>query len=279
MKRVQGNNLKINVAVWKGRGKTVLCIHGITANCRSWDLIAQSLVPEYEVMAIDLRGRGLSDKPNNGYSVDHHIKDIVCLLDDQSIDKVILMGHSLGAFVSLAFAARHPERVEKLIIVDGAGELSTEQMDHVFSAIKPALDRLSKTFASIEEYLEEMKSAPYIHPWSQVLENYYRYEIEEVAGGVRTNINPKHILEESENVRKIDPPALYNKIACKTLILNATQGLVSQDDLLLPEDTVGKMIREIPHARQFAVMGVNHYGIVLQPHKDRDDAIRAFLGK
>ncbi|MEA3232638.1 MAG: hypothetical protein U9Q05_12865 [Thermodesulfobacteriota bacterium] len=123
-----------------------------------------------------------------------------------------------------------------------------------------------------------MKSAPYIHHWSDAIENYYRYELEEVDGdGVRTNIDPKHIQEESANVRKVDVEKLYPKINCDVLILRATQGLFGLDDLLLPEPVVEKMVRDIPHATRFDVEGTNHYGIVFQPHAARDRAILAFL--
>jgi hypothetical protein len=49
------------------------------------------------------------------------------------------------------------------------------------------------------------------------------------------------------------------------------------DDLLLPEDVIGKMIREIGDARRYDVQGVNHYGIVFQPHLERDREIIGFL--
>ncbi len=277
IKRLQGDNLNINAAFWKGGDKIVLCIHGITANCRSWDLMAQSLSPEYSVIAIDLRGRGLSDKPDKGYSPGHHIQDIICLMDDLKIKKVILMGHSLGAFISLLFAVRHPERLEKLILVDGGGDLTQVQMDRVFNGIKPALDRLGQIFESNESYLHQMKSAPYIHPWLPNIETYYRYEIEPVEGGVRTNINPAHIQEESLNVRKIDCNALYSDVHCPVLILRATEGLINQDDLLLPEGVLKKMLGQIPDARRFDVKGTNHYGIIFQPHDGRDQAIYNFL--
>jgi pimeloyl-ACP methyl ester carboxylesterase len=279
MKRLQGDNLKINAAFWKGGSKTILCLHGITANCRSWDLMANALSPEYNIIAIDLRGRGKSDKPEKGYSPDNHIQDIICLMDDLNIEKLILMGHSLGAFISLLFAARYSERVEKLILVDGAGDLTKAQMDQVFDGIKPALDRLTQAFDSVEAYIENMKSAPYIHPWLPNIEAYYKYEIEEVKDSVKvkTNINPAHIQEEAQNVRKIDCASLYNDVSCPVLILRAAQGLLSQKDLLLPEDVIETMVRLIPDATRFDVKGVNHYGIIFQPHEERDEAIQSFL--
>jgi len=279
MQRVNGDGVRINLAAWQATGRPILCVHGITANCRCWDLMAEALLPDYRVIAMDLRGRGQSDKPSQGYSLDHHLQDINCLLDDLQIDRAVIMGHSLGAFIGLAFAARYPQRVDRLILVDGAGDLSPEQFEEVFIAIKPALDRLGRVFASADDYLNKMKAAPYMHPWSPVIETYYRYELEAVEGGVRTNIDPAHIQEEAANIRKVDCASFYPKIKSKVLILRAPNGLLSRKDLLLPEDVIARMIREIPDARRFDVEGVNHYGIVFQPHAARDQAIREFLGE
>lgn len=277
MKPVKGDGIQINLAVWEGQSKNILCVHGITANCRSWDMVATSLAPDFNVMAMDLRGRGMSDKPESGYSLAYHTRDIVAVLDDLAIDRIVLMGHSLGAFIALAFAAEYPDRVDRLILVDGAGDLSAEQLNQVFVGIKPALDRLGQIFPSKEAYLETMKSGPAIQPWNSVIENYYRYEIETVDTGVRTNISPENIAEEAGNVRTIKCRSFYPRLKCRTLILKATEGLISKDDLLLPEDVVAVMMKEIPTATRFDVEGTNHYGIVFQPHEKRDQALRQFL--
>jgi hypothetical protein len=110
-----------------------------------------------------------------------------------------------------------------------------------------------------------------------VTEAYYRYEIETIEGGVRTNIEPDHIQEEAANIRKVDCAPYYPRIKCDVLILRATNGLLSQDDILLPEDVIDRMMGEIPRAQRFDVKGMNHYGIVFQPHGARDEVIRKFL--
>ena len=61
------------------------------------------------------------------------------------------------------------------------------------------------------------------------------------------------------------------------LILRATRGLLSQDDILLPGDVIDRMTREIPRVQRFEAEGMNHYGIVFQPHAARDQKIREFL--
>ena len=277
LKKVEGDGVEINLAVWEGKGKPILCVHGITANCRCWKILAAALVPQYNMIAMDLRGRGRSDKPDTGYSLDHHIRDIHCLLDDLDIDQTVIMGHSLGAFIGLAFAAQYPDRIDRLILVDGGGDLSKEQMDKVFVGIKPALDRLEMVFPSEEAYLKKMSEPPFIQPWSAAIETYYRYEIEPTEGGVHTNIHPTHIQEEAANIREVACATFYPKVKCSVLILRAPKGLLSREDILLPEEVIEKMIAEIPNARRFDVEGVNHYGIVFQPHAERDQAIREFL--
>jgi len=278
MIKANGDGVKIQLAVWEGKGKPILCVHGLTANCRCWDLLASSLSPRHKVLAMDLRGRGLSGSPPSGYSVENHCKDILALMDDQGLERPVLMGHSLGAFISLVFAAKHPRRVDRLILVDGGGKLSEAQMTKVFAGIKPSLDRLGKVFPDFESYLALLKQAPFLQPWNSFFETYFRYEVEDVEGGVRSRVHPKHIEEEAGNLRKIDSSQFYNKVVAPTLMLRATKGMLAEDDLVLPEDVAERMVREIPSAKKVDVEGSNHYSILFQPNKMRDQALLGFLG-
>jgi pimeloyl-ACP methyl ester carboxylesterase len=277
MKKVNGDGIKIQLALWGNTGKPILCLHGITANCRSWDCLTFALAGCHRMMAMDLRGRGFSDKPPNGYSIAHHGQDILAVLDELQLDKVVLMGHSLGAFIAIAFSAQYPERVDRLILVDGGGKLSETQSAKVFAGIKPALDRLGQVFPSTEAYIARMKEAPYLQPWNDFLETYVRYEIEKVEGGVRVNISPEHIQEESINLGKVDFGLLYPQIQVPTLILRATKGLLAEDDILLPEDVVARLVLEISDARRIDLEGTNHYSILFQPNPHRDRTILEFL--
>lgn len=278
MIKAKGDGVKIQMAVWEGKGKQILCIHGLTANCRSWDLLASSLAPQHKVLAMDLRGRGFSDSPPSGYSVENHCRDILALMDDQNLECPVVMGHSLGAFISLVFAAKHPRRVDRLILVDGGGKLSDAQMTKVFAGIKPSLDRLGKVFPDFESYLALLKQAPFLQPWNSFFETYYRYEVEDVEGGVRSRVHPKHIEEEARNLRKMDSSQFYKKVMTPTLILRATKGMLAEDDLVLPADVAEGMVREMPNAKKVDVEGSNHYSILFQLNKMRDQALLGFLG-
>jgi pimeloyl-ACP methyl ester carboxylesterase len=277
MKKTKGHGINIQVAIWEGAGKEILCIHGLTANCRFWDCLANVLSPHHRVIAMDLRGRGLSDKPATGYSIDSHCKDVLALMDDLGLKRPVLMGHSLGAFISLVFAARTPQRVDRLILVDGGGKLTEAQMAKVFAGIKPSLDRLGKVFHSFEDYLLQMKQAPYLQPWNPFMDRYFQYEVEEVEGGVRSRVHPKHIEEEAQNLGKVDSTQFYQKVISPALILRATQGMLAKDDFVLPEDVADRMVHEMPNAKRVDVEGVNHYTILFQPNEKRDQAILNFL--
>jgi pimeloyl-ACP methyl ester carboxylesterase len=167
--------------------------------------------------------------------------------------------------------------VDRLILVDGGGKLTEAQMLKVFAGIKPSLDRLGKIFPSFEDYVSQMKQAPYLQPWNHFMDKYFQYEVEEVEGGVRSRINPKHIEEEALNLGKVDSAQFYKKVISPTLILRATKGMLAKDDLVLPEDITDRMVREIPNAKRVDLKGANHYTILLQPNKKRDQAILDFL--
>jgi pimeloyl-ACP methyl ester carboxylesterase len=239
--------------------------------------VAEGLSGRHRMLAMDLRGRGLSEKPASGYSVAHHCRDIVGLMDDLQMETVVVMGHSLGAVIALALAAEHPRRVERLVLFDGGGSLSKEQMVRVFAGIKPALDRLGRIFPSFSDYTARLKEAPFLQPWSRHHESYFRYEVEAVEEGVRSRVRPEHIAEEIFNMKEVEAARLYPKVKCPVLILRATDGMLAKDDILLPEEAVERMVAEIPGARRVDVAGTNHYSILFEPNTSRDGALLDFI--
>ncbi len=275
----RGDGVDLRCAVWEGQGPTLLAVHGLTANSRCWDTLAGALVPGYRLLAPDLRGRGGSGHPERGYSLEHHLGDLLALQENLHPAPLVLVGHSLGAFISLAFAARHPHRVRGLVLVDGGGRLAPEEMRAVTAAIMPSLERLGRVFPSVEAYLAAMSRFPALQPWNAALETCFRYELEAVEAGVRCNIQAAHILEEAAHLQTADVTVCYPAIACPTLILRAACGVFQEGDRLLPKPALERMLAAIPGARCVEVAGVNHYGIVFQPHPVRDDALREFLGR
>lgn len=278
MIRGHGDGIALQLARWAGSGVAVVCVHGLTANCRCWDTVAAELAGGCEMLAPDLRGRGGSDKPAQGYSIDHHVADLRHLMAERGMGKAVLMGHSLGAYICLAYAARHPEQMAGLILVDGGGVLDDEQWARVDAAIKPAISRLDRIFSSVDELLDLMRQAPFLQPWNSCIGEYFRYDLQELPGdGVRSRIDPAHIREEVENLRTFAPDACYADISCPTLVLRATDGILTPDDILLPPSALAQMAEGIPDLTCVDLPGTNHYSILFQPNPARLQAIRDFM--
>ena len=277
MRRAKGDGIEIQLAEWLGTGATILGIHGLSANCRWWDVVAESLSPPHRLLAMDLRGRGLSDKPDTGYSLNHHCRDIYALLDDLSLDRVILMGHSLGAFIASAFTAQFPDRVERLILVDGGGQLTPEQSAKVLDGVRPSVERLGQIFPTLEDSIDYLKQALPVKPWLETLELPYRYDSETVEGGVTCLVQLPHIQEEIANLAQEDIVARYTALRCPVLILRAIEGMFAADDLLLPAEVVQQMLQDIPQVKCVNVPACNHYTIVFRESEIRDQALRDFL--
>ena len=124
---VETNGIKLHYLDYPGDGPAVVLAHGLTANCRSFDVVAGHLAPRLRVIAPDLRGRGASDKPATGYTMADHAADVLGLLDALGLERVVMGGHSFGGLLSLYIAANHPERVERVLILDAALSAASER--------------------------------------------------------------------------------------------------------------------------------------------------------
>jgi pimeloyl-ACP methyl ester carboxylesterase len=105
-------------------GEPVVLIHGLGRNAsRDWDELIPALSSRYQVLALDLPGFGQSDKGNELYSPENFARVIEAVIGSRVSRPFVLVGHSMGGAVAIAYAARYPERVRRLIVVDAAGIL------------------------------------------------------------------------------------------------------------------------------------------------------------
>lgn len=116
--------LKLHYVVWGEHGAKppLLLIHGNRDHARNWDGVACRLVDHYTVYAPDLRGHGDSDWAIGGqYSLPEFVLDTAALIDVLGHERLTVVGHSLGGAVALQFGGVHPDRVEKIVSVEGLG--------------------------------------------------------------------------------------------------------------------------------------------------------------
>jgi pimeloyl-ACP methyl ester carboxylesterase len=104
-----------------GSGPVILLIHGIGDNSTTWETVQPKLAQRFTVIAVDLLGHGQSDKPRADYSVAAYANGMRDLLSVLDIDRVTVIGHSLGGGVAMQFAYQFPHLVERLILVGAGG--------------------------------------------------------------------------------------------------------------------------------------------------------------
>ena len=108
-----------------GSGPAVLLLHGLGCDHTTWEPVIDALAERCTVIAPDLLGHGLSDKPRADYSVGGYANGMRDLLTLLGVDKVTVVGHSFGGGVAMQFAYQFPERTERLVLV-GSGGLGPE---------------------------------------------------------------------------------------------------------------------------------------------------------
>jgi len=100
-----------------GSGKNMVLLHCWAGSKEYWKWTVQALIPHFRVYALDLKGFGDSDKPEDGYTMCDFSELVAEFCDMLGIDRAILVGHSMGGKIAVDFAEQYPDRVDKLVLV------------------------------------------------------------------------------------------------------------------------------------------------------------------
>ncbi|MBM3449766.1 MAG: alpha/beta fold hydrolase [Armatimonadetes bacterium] len=111
----------------EGNGVPVILLHGFPLSSEIWSATVDKLIDDFRVIVPDLRGHGLSDKPEGSYSMDTLADDVVALANHFGIDRFVLGGHSMGGYATLRVVDRHPDRLLGLIFVDSRAEADSDE--------------------------------------------------------------------------------------------------------------------------------------------------------
>lgn len=117
-----------------GQGQPLVLLHGLFGSGDNWGTVAQHFSQYYQVISVDLRNHGRSPH-STSQSYANMADDLLELCDMLSLQRIHLLGHSLGGKVAMQFAAHHPNRVEKLIVVDMAMRAYADAHTHLIDAM------------------------------------------------------------------------------------------------------------------------------------------------
>jgi pimeloyl-ACP methyl ester carboxylesterase len=215
------------------------------------------------MIAYDLRGRGDSDKPEEGYSIPLHAEDLSELIDELGLERPILVGHSLGAMIALYFAAHYPDKLSKLVLVDAGAPLPWRTPEEQPAWLTASINRLGTPVPSYQEYIQRLKAAPFLGPyWNEYIDIYFKHDVYRTNEGVLAKAYREGILEEGARFIEGRPEDQWAGVKVPTLLLRAGQGLFSDNDQLLSEEAAEAARKGIANCRYVNFPNLNHYTIL-----------------
>ncbi len=242
------DGLKLHYLDWGGPGLPLVMLHGFTGHAHTWDHTAAALSDQYRVLALDQRGHGDSDWAS-GYGSQPMVVDLLHFLDSLDLDRVVLMGLSMGGNVAYTFAAAHPDRVERLIVLDIGPEVSPVGRERINQGLEQP-----DVFASEDEAVAQARAAN-PRPTDENLRHRVTHNLRPLPDGTLTFKYDKALRDGTAT--RDDPTDeerwnAWRAVRCPILLVRA-----DDSDILSPE-TAQRMVAENPHATLAIVRDCGH---------------------
>jgi proline-specific peptidase len=240
------------------------------------------LDPELELVLLDPRGSGGSSRPADprAYAVEDYVADLELLREHLELERLNLLGHSHGGIVAAAYAARHPERIEHLILASALARFSPEQEE----AMQQAMERRAH-----EPWYEDAKAA-------LEAEEAGDYESDEELAELSVREFPFYFATYGESERAYldslrgdvpngDALRFFNAEVFETFDLRPelpritapTLVVTGQEDFITGPPSAADFVSAIPHAELVLILGAGHFVFVEAPGPFRE-AVLSFLG-
>lgn len=114
----ESNAVTLNYMEYPNRNPPILLLHGATSRWQSFLPVIPELTHHFHVYALDFRGHGQSQRMGGAYTLSDYLNDVYVFINECIKEPVIIMGHSLGGMIGIMLAAKHPELVKNLIMID-----------------------------------------------------------------------------------------------------------------------------------------------------------------
>ena len=247
----------------------VLAVHGITGNSRAWLPVARAIDGQASVVAVDLRGRASSNALPPPYGVAAHTADLLAVVDRLEVERVVLAGHSLGAYLVAHFAVAHPARVHAAVLVDGGltipGSEGVDPQEFADAFLGPALARLRLTFASRQAYREWWREHPAFATGEiadEDLAAYADYDLIGTEPELHSSVAEAAVRADAGELAELGRAA--HRLEVRAQLLCAPRGLLDDPNPMQPIELARSWVQGDPRRRAARLIeGVNHYSITL----------------
>ena len=206
-----------------------------------------------------------------------HADDLVAVLDHLGLDRAVLAGHSMGAYVATTAATAHPTRWSHVVLVDGGVALplprGVDPDDMLAGVLGPALARLEMTFADRDAYHDFWRAHPALAEpgaWNEDTEAWLDHDLIGTEPELRSSASLEAVrFDGTELLVDHEVRRAFNDLTQPAVLLRAPRGLLNQVPPLLPDELIDPLRARWPIRLEMLVDNTNHYSILLAPGQGR----------
>lgn len=261
------------INVWhrpaQGEAGTVVLVHGLTGNSRWFTRVIDRLSHEEGIAALDVRGRGGSVSAPPPFDLATLADDIAVCLDQLGLDDATIVGYSMGAWITSIFAARHPDRVTRMVLLDGGLSLPSEpgaDPDAIIAAmVGPSLARLDIRFEDVDALVDYWKSHPALKAyWDEEMRPALGHELRPGPDGLGVAMNREAVSEAARQIT-VDPAtkSAAAGVLVPTLLIVVERGTGDQPGGMIPLHLAEEAATANRNLMVRYLDDLNHYTLVL----------------
>ena len=268
--------ITMHVVEWPGEEPAIVAIHGSASGAYALTALAESLAPDVRIIALDLRGHGLSDKPPGGYDLARHVADVRELIEALPLRQPILLGFSLGGAIAAAVAAEGG--VGGLILLDGVIGHRAFTDNAAAKVVRPFGELLELRVGGFAEYMEQWRSRQARHSddAERLLERWIRHELTPLPDGSYRRRGVRRALEDTwASLKDGDSLGALSRVRCPVLIVQATLPWIGGEPYLT-DAIIGEQLRAAAGAQHFVARHSDHVMLIHDPEPAMVEAISQF---
>jgi pimeloyl-ACP methyl ester carboxylesterase len=257
--------LRLRYRDWGGDGRPLLALHGAAAHAHWWDPVAPYLARRLRVLALDWRGHGRSEWPRPpAYGSEDFAAELLGVIEALRLQDVVVAGHSMGGHNAMAFAAWHPGRLARLVVVDARPHVNYDRL----RALQRRAPRTPTEFPTLAAALARFRLRPpeTIAP-AALLRTIARHGLVRLPSGRwRYRFDPA-----CEQTRMpVDCWPLLPRITSPTLVVRGEYSTI------LEREVGRRMVKAIPSAALEEIPGAHHH-VTFDAPRALADCILAWL--
>lgn len=270
-RQLQQNALALSYLEWASGTEPVLLLHGLGDHALVWSALGEALSTSSHVVAVDMRGHGDSDKPDQGYDAATIIQDLQGVMQHLGWSSAHVLGHSWTGKVAAIWATRYPEQFRSLMLVDPIFIYGLPGLFRLtfplFYRVLPFLQGMGP-FPSFQQAVEKAQTLKQYKGWTRLQESAFTHSIELAEDGLwRSKFTPAARDGIFEDVLKT--PGLVKPLAVPTLFIQPEQGVNRFEWQLRPYR------RYLTHLTVQRVPG-HHWAFLVEPDRF-NQVVQAFI--